>query len=1134
MTVDPYKGLARFEDTNLDASLFFGRGRDRDVVVANLQAARLTVLYGESGVGKSSLLRAGVAHRLRQGPEPAVVVVFDAWQGEPASGLRHALAEAAGIEPAPSLADTIEASTAVVGGEAHVLLDQVDEYFLYHRGDAGSGAFAEELSDALRRPGLRVSFLLALREDTLARLDAFKGLIPNLLGNTLRLEHLDRAGGRAAILGPIEAVNSLAEPGQAVGIEPELVDLVLDEVTAGKLDLAEAGRSAVAETAPDSRIETPYLQLVMQRLWEAERAAGSDTLRVATLRELGGSEQIVRDQLRGALDALSSSEQEIAAEVFNHLVTPSGTKISHRVRDLAEYAHVDESALSPVLAGLATERILRPVADGSGEERYEIYHDVLAEAALGWKRSHDVQRELDVERREASRRHRRLLVALAVAGLLLAVMAGVTVFALTERSHARSQARLAHARELVAVSLARLSTDPAGALRSAVEAVRVVPGSAAEAALRQALLADRERAVFHNGGAVEVARYSPDGRRILVAGADGRARIYDAATHELLATLRHGAAVRDAAFTRDGTLVFTAGQDGAVKEWRTKDGALVRTFSSGRPVRSMALSRDGGLIVAAGGHSATLWRTGDGRVVTRIRAARPLTLAAIGPLGRMVAVAGLDRRALLYSASTGRILRRLDHGSSITALLFAAGGRELVTAGKNGAAVIWNVRDGTRLHELQTGPGNVLDLALSPHGALLGTASSDGYGRIWRLRSGTLVSSLVGHTNPVTGIAFSPDGSFAVTSSSDKTARVWKVDSGDERAVLAGHRESVGEASFSPDGRSVLTASDDGTARLWDPESQPRLSVIARASGPVAHAAFVGNGLVLVAGTNGARLVRAADGTSVHLLDRRPVTAAAVSPTGSQIALAAGRRLKVVDWAEGSVVSLPRQPAAAEAAAFSPDGHRIAVAGGDGVGRVWTLDGKLQSELRGHRAALTDVAYSSDGNRIATSSRDHTARLWDARSGRLEHVLRGHGNDVTSVAFSPDGRLLLTAGKDGDARLWNTETGAPRQLLRWHYGAVADASFSPDGRWIVTAGPATAQIWRTGDEAPLLPFGLGGHVEPLTSASFGPDGRVLTSSRDGTVRTYRCQLCGGADDLLSIARTRLSDGASSPVVRPRG
>src|SRR5262249_55012775 len=54
----PYRGLAPFEDSETDARLFFGRERERTVILANLMASRLTVLYGASGVGKSSLLGA--------------------------------------------------------------------------------------------------------------------------------------------------------------------------------------------------------------------------------------------------------------------------------------------------------------------------------------------------------------------------------------------------------------------------------------------------------------------------------------------------------------------------------------------------------------------------------------------------------------------------------------------------------------------------------------------------------------------------------------------------------------------------------------------------------------------------------------------------------------------------------------------------------------------------------------------------------------------------------------------------------------------------------------------------------------------------------------------------------------------
>ena len=86
----PYKGLAPFEDSDLDALLFFGRERESEVIAANLMASRLTVLFGPTGVGKSSVLRAGVAHRLRR--ETGVgVVVHSSWTGDPVESIAEAV-----------------------------------------------------------------------------------------------------------------------------------------------------------------------------------------------------------------------------------------------------------------------------------------------------------------------------------------------------------------------------------------------------------------------------------------------------------------------------------------------------------------------------------------------------------------------------------------------------------------------------------------------------------------------------------------------------------------------------------------------------------------------------------------------------------------------------------------------------------------------------------------------------------------------------------------------------------------------------------------------------------------------------------------------------------------------------------
>ena len=291
----PYKGLAPFDDSALDALLFFGREREIEVIVANLMASRLTVLYGASGVGKTSLLQAGVAHRLRR-EQHAIVVVFSAWTGDAVANLLDAVEAAAGdnagaFRRGGPLADVLAAWTRRLDADLYIVLDQFEEYFLYHENELGPGTLAEELPEALRRAGLRVNFLIGIREDSLASLDAFKARIPNLFGNSLRLDRLERSAARAAILRPLERYNELVPAGDGVEAQPELVEAVLDEVAAGRVDLGLSGRGAVGEEDSD-RIEAPYLQLVLERLWEVETSRGSSRLRLETLRELGGAAHI--------------------------------------------------------------------------------------------------------------------------------------------------------------------------------------------------------------------------------------------------------------------------------------------------------------------------------------------------------------------------------------------------------------------------------------------------------------------------------------------------------------------------------------------------------------------------------------------------------------------------------------------------------------------------------------------------------------------------------------------------------------------------------------------------------------------------------------------------------------------------
>ncbi len=510
----PYRGLAAFEDSDLDALYFFGRERDSEIVVANLIASRLTLLYGPSGVGKSSLLLASVARALRSLPEAPIVVVFSSWGEAPEPALARALAEAAGVQ-AGTLVDT--ASRAQATRDVYLVLDQAEEYFTYHpEGDD----FDRALAGLVDGP-LRVNVLLSLREDTLATLDRLKSVIPNLFANVLRLDRLDRDAGHAAIVKPLDRWAELE--GETVTIEDALVGAVLDGVGTGRIELRPGGPGVESGNGRAAGIEAPYLQLVMQRLWDVERASGSSTLRATTLERLGGAGQVVADHLERAIAALSQSQREIAALLFDHLVTPSGTKIAHEATDLAQFARRPEADVRPVLEVLAEHRILR--TDEAG--RWEIFHDVLAGAVLGWTTRFEAEQAVWKAKREARRRHRRLAFLAFGALVALAATTALAAFAFSQRSEAREQARSAQSGQLVASALSVLGSDPELALELALEAAKIEATPRVEAAVRESLDASRVRRVIDTGHPVVGMDVASSGSQALVVGNDGVARMYD-------------------------------------------------------------------------------------------------------------------------------------------------------------------------------------------------------------------------------------------------------------------------------------------------------------------------------------------------------------------------------------------------------------------------------------------------------------------------------------------------------------------------------------------------------------------------------------------------------------------------------
>jgi hypothetical protein len=782
ISASPYKGLEYFAEE--DARFFFGREVESEIVIANVLASRLTLLYGESGVGKSSLLHAGVLPLLRSSRDLEPLLV-STWRDDPVATVARAARELAGLEQPERelpLVETLAACADRLDRDLLVILDQFEENFVYRPDEDGPGTFAVEFPRAVARRELPVTFLVSVREDALAKLDRFKGRIPNLFDTYLRVERLDREGARTAIERPLEAWNREVSEDHRVAIEQELVETLLDEVSTGRVQLARGGAGGVDGSSPGrARIETPYLQLVLSRLWQEEAREGSRLLRLETLRRLGGADRIVQTHLDGALDGLSPAQQDLAAAVFRYLVTPSGSKIAHQVDDLADYAGLAAGEIEPMLARLAAGdlRILRPVA----ESTYEIYHDVLAAAILDWRARFIAARE---QQALEDKRRRRRRITLAVTAPVIAAAIAVPLTLWRVQTHRASDAR------------------------------------------RQALLAAASSARYFHGvmighrDRVNRAVFSRDGKFVATASDDGTARVWRGTDGTPLATLKIGRRVFDLSFGRSDSVLATAGDDGRVRVWNWRQRRLLGELTgSGSAFNRVAFNRAGTMILAASDdETARLWDWPSRRPVAVLDGEHgSMHVAQFNRQGTLVVTASSDDRARIWDLTARRVIASFTVGrnpdTDIVDAEFSPDGHLLVTASDDGRTIIW---DWAAERMLAVLPGHEYWLgsaAFNPDGTLVVTAGGldNVVSEVWPWRATRRPAiAFQGHTDSVESAVFSPDGRLVVTASADGTARLWQPPSGHSDLVV---RNVTARAA----GRAVLV--ECAVANIGGSAAQP-------------------------------------------------------------------------------------------------------------------------------------------------------------------------------------------------------------------------------------------------------------------------------------------------------------------------
>ncbi|HBW88254.1 MAG TPA: hypothetical protein DEG17_05060, partial [Cyanobacteria bacterium UBA11149] len=723
-----------------DAIQEFGREKDIEELVERVKRRdrKLTIIYGPSGVGKSSIIEAALIPVLKQTYFegryilPILVRVYKDWVGTLAQALTDALEKhhhqsvGAALEDNVSQPQTNEQNPSSVKSiikqlrqNEHrnlytvLIFDQFEEFFFDNPSPSSRREFYRLLYQSWEIPYLKV--ILSLREDSLHHLLEFRrnAYLTNL---EINYDHILYYLGNFVPKNAKKLIKELTTRSQST-LPDDLVDELVNDLAA-----------ELGEVRP---IE---LQVVGAQL---------ETEKITTLQNYrklvnNPKDKLVDLFLEAVVRDCGKDNKRVAELVLYWLTNENNTRPLKTQAELAKDLDSDPQKLELVLKILSGSGLLLLVP-GIPDNRYQLVHDYFVSFVR-----HKYQPQfwaLEEEREKLKQFQKRVVVGSVVATLVmtgLAITTGIfgwqanqqRLEAIKQTLEAKKQTIIAQSNLSQALFLSNKQLD---ALIVAVKAGKLVKKEklrkpdAVTAALNALVnrvyqIRESNRLEGHSDRVTSVS-FSPDGQTIASASWDNTVKLWRKDGTFITTLTRYKDSVDSVSFSPDGETIATASRDNAVKLWK-KGGTLIKTLTGHRDwIFSVSFSPDGETIASASwDNTVKLWKK-DGTLITTL---------------------------------TG-------HKGAVYSVNFSPDGETIASASDDNTVKLWK-KDGTFIKTLTGHSNPVFSVSFSPDGQTIASASGDKTVKLWK-KDGTLITTLTGHSGFVHSVSFSPDSQTIASAS---------------------------------------------------------------------------------------------------------------------------------------------------------------------------------------------------------------------------------------------------------------------------------------------------------------------------------------------------------------------------------